>query len=121
MKVLMLELQYEIEKKFVKREAQLNLSNVIDICTKVEIANENLGGMITEANRFWNEIKKDQLTEKELYEIMNNVLEKEEVVERTISDLKKHPSAHTQNMLYSYALKLFNFDYEPEFREANSY
>ena len=92
----------------------------MDICTKVENANENLEGMITEISNFWNKAKKDELPEKDLFEMMNNILEKEEVVERTISLLQKHPSANAQSRLYSYALKLFNFDYESETRKVTS-
>jgi len=53
---MMLELQHEIEEKFAKREQQLNLSHVMDICTRIEEANTHLEEILSELSRFWSEV-----------------------------------------------------------------
>jgi len=51
------------------------------------------------------------MTEKELYRTLNEVSWKEELIEDTVEHIENFSNTRTQSRLYSYALKLLNFDY----------
>jgi hypothetical protein len=108
----LLELRHELSAKFAKREERLNLGHVVEVCSRVEQANEELHEIISEMNRLWTAFLKDELTEAELYRILESVLSHEAEIVRAIDYLAPFPNARLQVQFYNYALRLFDFDYQ---------
>jgi hypothetical protein len=58
-KLMLLELRYEFNKRFARREEQLNLGHIVKVCNRVDQANEQLHQIIRELNRFWTAFLKE--------------------------------------------------------------
>ena len=48
----LLELKREIEERFAKREQQLNLSQVVEVCNQIEGANARLEEALSQLEKF---------------------------------------------------------------------
>ena len=70
-RVRLLELKREIEERFAKREQQLNLSQVVEVCTQIEGANARLEEALSQLEKFWADVEGQEMTEKELARVLS--------------------------------------------------
>ena len=108
----LLELKREIEERFAKREQQLSLSQVVEVCARIEGANAHLEEALSQLEKFWINVEGQEMTEEELTRVLSEVAEREETIEEAMLQIRDHASTQTQARLYYYGLKLLNFDYE---------
>ena len=111
-RVRLLELKREIEERFAKREQQLSLSQVVEVCARIEGANAHLEEALSQLEKFWINVEGQEMTEEELTRVLSEVAEREETIEEAMLQIRDHASTQTQARLYYYGLKLLNFDYE---------
>lgn len=80
----LLELRREIEERFAKREQQLNLSQVVEVCARIEGANACLEEALSQLDKFWTDVEGQEMTEEELTRVLSEVAEREEAIEEVM-------------------------------------
>lgn len=111
-RVRLLEMSREVEERFVKREQQLNLGQVVEVCARIEGANARLEESLSRLEKFWAEVEGQEMSERELVGALGEVAEREGAIEETVLQIRGHASTSAQARLYCYGLRLLNFDYE---------
>ena len=69
-KILLYEVQLEINSIFRKKNEKFNMNRIIDICSTIDRTNYHIDEILTKMIKFWNQLKGYELNSHDAFEVL---------------------------------------------------